>query len=153
MAELSTVRCRSRIEEIACIAFALLLPAVCAAQCKSAVETLKVKFEASEGADTHLLVQKLNEHGCGHGLAFEPVDHGFVFRILLVKTTKPRTTLSMAGGGTAHDPIVLITVYDDKGTELFNFERSRAMRITYKGTVNASAKEIIKRLVQMRSQK
>jgi hypothetical protein len=144
---------RSRIEEIACATFALLLPALCAAQCKSAVETVKVKFEASEEADTHLLVEKLNKQGCGHGLRFEPADQGFVYRILLVNTTKPRTTFSMAGAGTTDDPIVLITVYDDKGTELFDFARSRAIRITHKGTVNASAKEIIKRLVRMRSHK
>jgi hypothetical protein len=61
-----------RIEEIACTALALLLPTVCAAQSNSAIETVKVKFEASEEADTHLLVEKLNEHGCGDGLVFEP---------------------------------------------------------------------------------
>ena len=138
---------------IARTVFAVLLPAVCVAQCKSAVETVKVKFEASEEADTHLLGEKLNEHGCAHGLAFEPAGQGFVYRILLVNTTEARPTFTMAGVGTAHDPVILITVYDDKGTELFNFTRSRAMRVTHKGTVNASAKEIIKRLVQMRSHK
>src|SRR5215831_2879367 len=100
------------VSSIACTGFALLLPAVCAiraAQCKSAVETVKVKFEASEEADTHLLVEKLNEHGCGHGLAFEPAGQGFVYRILLVNTTEARPTFSMAGVGTAHDPVILIT--------------------------------------------
>ena len=137
----------------ACAAFALVLPAVCAAQCKSAVERVKVKFEASEESDTHILAQQLNKHGCGHGLGFEPADQGFVYRILLVNTTKPRVTITMAGAGSTNEPIVIVTVYDDNGTELFDFARSRAMRITYKGTVNASAKEIIKRLVRLRSHK
>jgi hypothetical protein len=133
--------------------FALVLPAVCATQCESAVERVKAKIEASEESDTYTLVQQLNKHGCGHGLGFEPADQGFVYRILLLNTTKPRATITMAGVGSTYEPIVVITVYDDKRTELFDFARSRAMRITHKGTVNASAKEIIKRLVQLRSHK
>ena len=50
-----TAQRKSRIKKIACAAFALLLPALCAAH-------------ASDEADTHLLVEKLNEQGCGHGL-------------------------------------------------------------------------------------
>ena len=122
----------------------VLLPSVCVAQCKTATATLKVKIGASE-VNKALLVKKLNQHGCNHGLQFELVDDGFDYRIFLLDVAKPRMTLTQAGIGSAYESVVLTTVFDDKGTKLFESERGN--RLTHAGAVNASAKEIVKRLM------
>ena len=132
--------------KVLCATLLVFLPTVCAAQCKTASATLKVKIGASE-SNKALLVKKLNEHGCNHGLQFEPVDDGFDYRILLLDVAKPRMTLTQAGIGSAYESVVLTTVFDDKGTKRFEFERGN--RLTHASTVNASAKEIIKRLIQL----
>src|ERR1700745_1723837 len=100
----------------------LILPGVCVAQCKTATTTLKVNISALE-PNKGLLVRKLNGHGCKHGLAFEPVEEGFNYRISLSDAKKARHTFTMAGAGSAQIPIVRTVVYDDKETLLFEVER------------------------------
>ena len=128
----------------------LLLPGICVATCKTAVASLKVKIEASE-TDKRRLVTSLKEHGCNHGLSFEPTDEGFDYRIAIADILKPKMTITQAGIGSAEEAFVLTTVFDDKGMALFTF--GRRARLTRRGVLNASAKEIIKRLIQVRSNK
>ena len=133
-----------------CAALLLLLPRICDAECKTAVQVLKVKIEDSE-SDKQKLVKSLKEHGCNHGLSFEPTNEGFDYRIAIADILKPMMTLTQAGIGSAEDAFVLTNVFDDKGMVLFTFDR-RA-RVTRRGVTNASAKKIIKRLIQVRSNK
>ena len=121
----------------------LFVSAFCSAQCKSATATLNVKIEASE-SDKKLLIEKLKEHGCNHGLGIEPTDEGFDYCIAIAEVEKPRMTLTQAGIGSASQLIVSTTVYDANGTKLFDFGRGN--RLTRRGFLNASAKEIVKRL-------
>ena len=133
--------------KVLCATLLVLLPTVCVAQCKTATATLKVKIGASE-ANKGLLAKKLNEHGCNGGLLFELVDDGFDYRILLLDVAKPRKAFNVnTGFGTIYEPVVLTTVFDDKGTKLFEFEPRN--RLTHAGVVNASAKEIVKRLIRL----
>ena len=126
-------------------ALLLILPTVCVAQCKNPTAALKVKISAPE-PNKGLLVRKLNEHGCKHGLVFEPVEEGFNYRISLSDAKKARPTFTMAGAGSAHVPIVQTVVYDDKETLLFEVERG--ILLSHAGAVDASAKEIVKRLIR-----
>jgi hypothetical protein len=128
----------------------LLLPAVCVAQCKTVTATLKVKIEASE-SDKKLLLKKLNDHGCSHALLFEMADEGVEYLISFSNVQKARSTLGLGGGGTAYSSVALTTVYNDKGTLLFQVERGN--RLTHPGAVNASAKEVVKRLILVRTRK
>jgi hypothetical protein len=128
----------------------LVLPGICGAECKAPVAVLKVKIEASE-SDKQKLVKSLKEHGCNHGIGFEPTDERFDYRIAVADILKPKMTLTQAGIGSAEEAFVTMTVFDDKGMVLFTFDR-RA-RVTRRGVLNASAKEIIKRLVQVHSNK
>jgi hypothetical protein len=122
----------------------VILPTVCVAQCKTATAVLKVKVVALE-RNKGLLLKKLNEHGCKHRLAFVPVEEGFNYRISLSDAQKARPTFSQAGVGTAYTEIVRTIVYDDKDTVLFQVERGNLL--THAVAVNASAKEIVKRLL------
>jgi len=131
-----------------CATLLVMLPTVCVAQCKTATTTLKVKIGALE-PNKSLLVKKLNKQGCKHGLVFEPVEKGFTYRISLFDALKKARTYSQAGVGTADIGIVRTTVYDDKETLLFEVERLN--RLTHAETVNASAKEIVRRLIQAAS--
>ena len=134
--------------KLACAILLLLLPWTCMAKCKTTVVVPKVKIEASE-SDRQRLVKKLKEHGCNDGLGFELTDEGFDYRIAIANILKPRMTLTQAGIGSAEDAVVLTTVFDDKGTVLFDFGRGN--RLTRNGVLNASAKEIVKRLIPIRS--
>ena len=58
-------------------------------------------------------------------------------------------TLTQAGIGSAKESIVLTTVFDRDGAVLFEFGRGN--RLTRRGVLNASAKEIVKRLIPLRS--
>ena len=134
--------------KVMCATLLVILPTVCVTQCKTATATLKVKIVALE-PNKSLLVKKLNEHGCKHYFAFEPVEEGFNYRIGLYDAQKERLTISQTGLGTAYTGIVRATIYDDKGTLLIEVERGN--RLTHAGAVNASAKEIVKRLLRYAS--
>jgi len=133
-----------------CATLLLLLPGICGAECKTAVAVLKVRIEASE-SDKQKLFKSLKEHGCNHGLGFESTDEKFDYRIAVADILKPKMTLTQAGIGSAEEAFVITTVFDDKGIVLFTFDR-RA-RLTRRGLLNASAKEIVKRLIHLRSNK
>ena len=135
--------------KVLCATLLVILPTVCVAQCKTATAALKVKIWAREPKTKDLLVKKLNEHGCKHGLVFEAVEEGFNYRISLTDISKARGTLSQAGVGTAYTEVVRTVVYDDKETLLFEVERGNWL--THANAVNASAKEIVRRLIQIAS--
>jgi hypothetical protein len=132
------------------VVFLSLLPMFSFAQCKKPAATLKVKIDASD-SERKLLAEKLTKHGCNSGLALQFVETGFDYRILATDTVHYYTTIGQAGSGTAGSDAIATSVYDGAGKLLFTFERDIAMRLTHGGVVNATAKEIIKRIVQSRS--
>src|SRR5947209_19204013 len=96
-----------------------------------------------------MLIEKLNVHGQEHKLKFELVDQDFSYRI--VYSTDQETALSNRwgrGGCTYNTSSASASVYDGKGTELFQFKRR--LRATGSGSTNAVAKEIIKRMLKLR---
>ena len=115
----------------------------------SPVETIRMKIEATE-LDRRMLIEKLNVHGQEHKLKFELVDQDFSYRIVF--STDQETAIGnrwgRGGGGTYNTSSASASVYDGKGTELFQFKRK--LRATDSGSTNAVAKEIIKRMLKLR---
>lgn len=116
----------------------LLATAVpCLAQKKASPETIKLNIEAAEW-DKKLLFEKLNVQGPGHALKFGLADSDFDYRVAFALTR-----------GELDGSRATATVYDAKGSELFGCERQR---FTDPKATEAVAKEIIKRLRQLRVQ-
>jgi len=109
-----------------------------------AQQVWRVKVDAKE-FDRGFLIQKLNEHGADHHIKFEFVRENYDYRIAY--------GTGEAGGFAPYGPVVatasVTRVFDSKGAELFEFTRDN--RKTNEGAANATAKEIIKRLLRMRS--
>jgi len=105
-------------------------------------QTWRVKVDAKE-FDRGFLIQKLNEHGADHHIKFEFVKENFDYRI----------AYGTGQAGAPYGPVVatasVTKVFDAKGAELFEFARDG--RKTNEGAANATAKEIIKRLLRLRS--
>jgi hypothetical protein len=131
------------------IALLLLTTTSAFAQKKAGPMNIRVKIEASEW-DKDLLMERLNNNGKGHKLAFESVEAGFDYRIVY-RTGQGSKTSPSGMTGTEHWSYGEVTVYDNAGKELFSFDRGR--RFTDKGATNAAAKEIIKRLRELRASK
>ena len=147
MLESATIGPYGGAMKVLCATILVILPTVCVAQCKTATAApLKVNIWAVD-QNKRLLLKKLNEHGCKHGLVFVPVEVGFNYRISLSDAKKARPTFTQAGAGTAYTQIVRTEVYDDKETLLFEVQRGNWL--THASAVNASAKEIVKRLIGM----
>jgi hypothetical protein len=137
------------MKTLECIFLVLALAPVGSAQTSPSgalPNTLKVKIEAPE-LDRDMLLQKLTEHGKGHGLHFESASDGFEYRIVFA-TGQEKYPLY---GGAINSSGALVRVYDAKGGELFTF--NRAGRWTDKGATNAAAKEIVKRILRLRKLK
>jgi hypothetical protein len=113
-----------------------------------AQETVKVKVEATE-LDRRELIKKLNEHGADHRMKFEAADDQFTYRIAFGTGQRENGTLAAMGAGSINYSQAQVRVFDADGTELFAFER--ANRYTDAGATNAAAKEIIKRILRLRS--
>src|SRR5207302_837423 len=117
-------------------------------QQKKAPSTLiKVNIHAAE-YDRRLLLEKLNEHGRDQGVRFEQADQDFSYRIEFTIEQGTKIVVNNGTGGTHNSSGASATVFDAKGAELFHF--SRANRNTDGGATNATAKEIIKRLLRLR---
>lgn len=112
--------------------------AACFAQAPKGV-TLKVRIEAT-AYDENLLLDKLNDNGKDHHMAFEATKGPWEYRIVF------RTYQLIAPDGGRRSGARAI-VYAKDGHELFTF--SRDMRVTDAGATNAVAKEIIKRLREL----
>ncbi|HKW18438.1 MAG TPA: hypothetical protein VJO35_13105 [Terriglobales bacterium] len=121
---------------------------VALAQKTDSVQILKVKIEANQW-DQNLILQKLNQHAASHHLRFEVAEDGYQYRITFATGQKRNTLLAAMGAGAVNYSKADVTVYDGKGAALFQFERDN--RYTDSGATNAAAKEIIKRLVKLRS--
>jgi hypothetical protein len=122
------------------LAILILLVAVpCFAQAPAGGAVLKVRIEATE-IDKNLLLDKLNEHGKDHHMAFEATKGPWEYRIIFHTYQFPAPDGSRRSGARA-------IVYAKNGRELFTF--SRDMRVTDSGATNAVAKEIIKRLREL----
>jgi hypothetical protein len=121
---------------------------VVVAQKGDRLQTVKVKMESNQW-DRDLVLEKLNHHGASHRLKFEVVEEGFDYRITFATGQHKNTLLGLAGAGAVNYSKAEVTAYDSKGTELFQFQREN--RYTDSGATNAAAKEIIKRLVRLRS--
>ncbi|HKM89916.1 MAG TPA: hypothetical protein VJX29_04820 [Candidatus Acidoferrales bacterium] len=123
------------------LAVLLLLAAVpCFAQAPPEGVTLKVRVEAT-ALDKSLLLGKLNDNGKDHDMAFRATSGPWEYRIVF------RTYQLIAPDGAPRSGARAI-VYGKNGRELFTF--SRDMRHTDAGATNAVAKEIIKRLRELR---
>lgn len=140
-----------------CLTFmVLLLSAVGArAQIQAEAKTPKlilVDVAASE-ADAQVLLEKLNNHGREDGLSFTQDHNAFMYRIAF---QIGHDTYLAGMPGPPHSGTITwhrygrsnatCTVFDAKGEELFTFKRGG--RSTDGGAANATAKEIIKQLLQ-----
>jgi hypothetical protein len=132
-----------------CIVLILVFAAPCFSQKKSPSETIKVKVEATEW-DKNLLFDKLGKHGLDHGLKFEGATEDFTYRIVFSTGQEKTQVLFGGSGGGVNTSAATVSVFDQKGTELFQVKREG--RGTDAGATNAVAKEVVKRLVQLRSQ-
>jgi hypothetical protein len=107
-------------------------------------QVVRVRIDAKE-LDRALLFQKLNEHGADHHMKFELANQNYEYRIAY--------GTGQAGGMSVYGPVVatasVTRVFDAKGAEVFNFNRDG--RKTDAGAANATAKEIVKRLRQLRA--
>jgi hypothetical protein len=114
------------------------------AQLAMGQQVVRVRIDAKE-LDRALLFQKLNEHGADHHMKFELANQNYEYRIAY--------GTGQAGGMSVYGPVVatasVTRVFDSKGAEVFNF--SRDGRKTDAGAANATAKEIVKRLRQLRA--
>jgi hypothetical protein len=113
------------------------------------VTTIKVRIDAPE-LDKALLLDKLNSHGADHHLRFEKADQGFDYRIEFDTFQHRNTAATLAGAGAVHFSGAEAKVYDSRGNLLFDF--TRETRYTDAGAANATAKEIIKRLLRWRAE-
>ena len=130
-----------------CFAFSLAQSPVVLAQKTNSVQTIKVKIEANQW-DKEMILQKLNQHAEGHHLKFEAAEDGYQYRITFATGQNKNTLLGVMGAGAVNYSKADVTVYDSKGTDLFQFQREN--RYTDSGAANAAAKEIIKRLLRLR---
>jgi hypothetical protein len=108
-------------------------------------QVIRVKIDSNKELDRALLIQKLKEHGADHHMKFELVKENFDYRIAY--------GTGEAAGFSPYGPVVatasVTRVFDAKGAEVFNFNRDG--RKTDAGAANATAKEIVKRLRQLRA--
>src|ERR1700723_630958 len=104
---------------------------------------LKIKIEATE-LDRQRLLARLNANGAGHHLTFALAEDGFDYRVVFGTGQKPVGS----GYGDINASTGSTAVYDAEGKELFEFKREG--RWTDSGATNATAKEIIKRLLKLR---
>jgi hypothetical protein len=122
----------------------LLFISCCFAPFTMGQQLLKVKIEATE-LDSKMLVEKLNDHGASHHLKFELTVQDFDYRVVF--GTGQDSVMTTYGSVNASGAVT--KVFDAKGAELFEFKREG--RWTDTGATNAAAKEIIKRLLKLRS--
>jgi hypothetical protein len=87
--------------------------------CTSANSSSSKEIEATE-LDGKMLVAKLNEHGASHHLKFELVDRDFDYRIVFGTGQAPVMTTY----GSMNSSGAMASVFDAKGSELFQFKRS-----------------------------
>ena len=112
------------------------------------LKTVPVNIEASE-FDRRLLLEKLNDHGKDDGLRFEQAEKSFDYRIVFKVEQGTKIRVEGGNGGTSNTSEATATVFDSKGSELFSFKR--AGRRTDGGATNATAKEIIKRMLKLQA--
>jgi hypothetical protein len=103
-------------------------------------QTWRIRVDAKD-LDRGLLIQKLNERGADHHIKIEFVNENFDYRIAY-------GTGGFSPYGPAPATASVTKVFDASGAELFEFTRNG--RKTDEGAANATAKEIIKRLMKMR---
>jgi hypothetical protein len=128
----------------------VLVGVLCSSTIAQAQETVKVKIEGTE-LDRQELVRKLNEHAADHRMRFELADEGFAYRIVFETGQRQNGALAAMGAGAINYSHAQVSVFDVSGNELFRFDR--ANRYTDSGATNAAAKEIIKRMLKLRSLK
>lgn len=124
------------------LVFLLALASICNGQTKTSVVPVKVKIEATE-LDRKMILEKLNVHGQGHHLTFALAEERFDYRILFSTDQKTVNGINSSFSSTS--------VFDPDGSELFEFKREG--RWTDAGSANAAAKEIIKRLLELKKKK
>jgi len=131
-----------------CLALAVFDPSNCFAQKSKNPEGINVQIEANEWNRGRLL-DKLNEQGKKHGMAFTIVSNGGDYRIVF-ETGKTQGAIVVNGiGGTTDHDTGLATVYNSGGAELFRIRHESFWNEA--GAINGSAKEIVKRLQTLRA--
>ena len=103
-------------------------------------QTWRVRVDAKE-LDRGLLISKLNEHGANHHIKIAIVNENYDYRVAY-------GTGGFSPYGPAPATAAVTKVFDAKGDELFEFNRQG--RKTDEGAANATAKEIVKRLMRLR---
>jgi hypothetical protein len=115
------------------------------AQLAMAQQVIRVRIDSNKELDRALLIQKLKEHGADHHMRFELAKENYEYRIAY--------GTGEAGVPTPYGPAVatasVTRVFDARGAELFSFNRDG--RKTDAGAANATAKEIVKRLRELRA--
>jgi hypothetical protein len=129
----------------------ILSVSLCCSAAKAPDEVLKVKIEGTE-LDRKMLLLKLNENGkdrdvVRHKMKFELVEAEYDYRIVFATGQDTTQTTIWGSGGSMNSSTASADVFDEKGTELFRFERNH--RGTDEGATNAVAEEIIKRIIKL----
>jgi hypothetical protein len=108
------------------------------------VSDFKVKIEATE-LDRKMLLDRLNPNGACRHLKFASAEQDFDYRIVFGTGQKPVATAY----GDINASTTSTAVFDAQGKEMFEFKREG--RWTDSGATNATSKEIIKRLLQLKA--
>jgi hypothetical protein len=122
----------------------LALGSSCYAQSQPVSKPIRTKIEGTE-LDRRMLLEKLNSHGEDHHMRFESAESDFDYRIIF--STSQGTTGT--NWGEMNSSLASADVFDQKGLELFKFDRKG--RGSDEVATNAVAKEIIKRILKLNS--
>ena len=146
--------CRKAVGTIAVIALTFLPFLTLEARTKTQ-QTIKIAISANKWNRTKLL-EKLNQHGPKNGLKFELTEKDFEYQIQFQTTPADSSgTIIFTGdkpsiaSSVDYDSGSAI-VYDAKGDELFRIKNEALMGED--SATNGAAKQIIKRLIKLRSQ-
>jgi hypothetical protein len=103
------------------LAVLFVAPLHCFGQKSKAPEPINIQIEANQWNRGRLL-EKLNEQGKKHGMAFALVDEDGEYRIVF-GTGKTQEAFVVNGvGGTTDHSTGLATAYDSHGAELFQIK-------------------------------
>jgi len=131
-------------------ALLVLLTTPAWAQKAAPLEQIKVRIDANEWNRPKLL-EKLNRNGLKNGMKFVSATEGYDYRIDF-KTGKTSETVIVKGtGGSTDYDTGFATVYDSQGAEMFQIKHEAFW--SEEGAMNGAAKEIIKRLKKLRSER
>jgi len=128
----------------------LIFPVISAGQRAPTPEPTKILIEANEWNRTRLLDQ-LNQQGAKHGMKFVLAEQGYEYRIRFATGKTPEPVVVQDTGGALDYDTGVATVYDSEGRELFQIKHE--YRHNEAGAISGTAKDIVKRLGKMNSER